>query len=62
MRFKHWLELQESGTTTSCIASFKRMVLPLITRVWPTEVLDLDINKGEKKPKKKKKKQPQVEE
>jgi hypothetical protein len=38
MKFKEWLELQEVGTSTSCIAGFKRMTLPLVTRQWPSEI------------------------
>jgi hypothetical protein len=38
VRFKEWLELQEIGTSTSCIAGFSRIVMPLVTRQWPSQV------------------------
>lgn len=36
MTFKEWL-LKETGTSTSCIAGFSRMTLPMVTRTWPVE-------------------------
>ena len=59
MKFKEWFELQETGTTTSCIAGFRRITLPLVKRVWPGEVATMF---DENPPKKKKVRQPQVEE
>ncbi len=49
MRFKEWLKLHEVGTSTSCIAGFSRIVLPLVTRKYPND-------QEEKKDKKKKSK------
>lgn len=51
MKFKEFMKLQEVGTSTGDVACFQRIVMPMVTRQWPTE---------EKK--KKVKKQPQVEE
>ena len=53
-KFKDWFQLDEVGTSTSCIAGFKRITFPLVTRQWPTE--------SEDDKKKKPYKQPQVEE
>lgn len=49
MKFKDWL-LKEVGTSTSCIAGFSRMALPMSRRMWPIEVEEKD--KKKKKPKK----------
>ncbi len=58
MRFKDWL-LKETGTSTSCIAGFSRMTLPLVTRQWPLEVaFQMEVPNGKRK--KKPKDQPQV--
>lgn len=58
MRFKDWL-LKEISTSTSCIAGFSRMTLPLVKRTWPIEIASQLDGPGEKR--KKKVKQPQVE-
>jgi hypothetical protein len=34
MDFKKWLQLQEVGTSTGCVAGFARISLPLIRRTW----------------------------
>ena len=36
MKFKKWMQLQEVGTSTSCIAGFSRMTLPMVRRMWST--------------------------
>ena len=39
MTFKEFLELQnETATSTSCIASFQRITIPMITRQYPPEI------------------------
>jgi len=59
MKFKEWL-MKEVGTSTSSIAGFSRIAIPLVTRMWPHPVMQ-QVN--DDPPKKKKiKKQPQVEE
>lgn len=61
MKFKDWLN--ETMTSTNCIAGFSRIALPLVTRQWPPAVAaDLMAGDDGKKKKKKKVKQPQVEE
>lgn len=34
LKFKEWLKLDEVGTSTACVAGFKRMAMPMITRKW----------------------------
>lgn len=51
MSFKQWFNIQETGTSTACVASFSRPVMPLVKRTWPTEISYQKI-----------KKQPQVKE
>lgn len=58
MRFKEWM-LQEVGTSTSCIAGFSRITLPLVRRVWP---MDWGAWHEDRKKKKKPLEQPQVKE
>jgi len=53
MRFKDWL-LKEVGTSTADIAGFRRISIPLVRRMWPTE--------GDDKKKKKPYRVPQVDE
>jgi hypothetical protein len=51
LSFKDWLkakEINEVGTSTSCIANFTRIALPLVTRQW------VPSDDDEKKKKKKK--------
>lgn len=55
MKFKDWLDLQETGTTTADVAHFSRMCIPLVRRAFPKHWGNYDTGK-------KKKKQPQVEE
>lgn len=57
MKFKEWLEIQETMTSTGDIAGFSRIVMPLSRRLWPGDYSDEALGK-----KKKVKKQPQVEE
>ena len=61
MRFKKWMNLQEVGTSTSCIAGFSRIAIPLVTRQWPSQVTMM-FEKDPPPKSKKIKKQPQVEE
>ena len=56
LNFKDWLEMQESGTSTACIAGFSRIVMPLITRQWPTLLKDDDDEEEHHHKKKKSKK------
>lgn len=58
MKFKDWM-LQEVGTSTSCIAGFSRITLPLVRRVWP---MDWGSWHEDRKKKKKPLEQPQVKE
>jgi hypothetical protein len=55
MRFKDFIE---SMTSTADVAGFSRIAIPLVRRVWPTEV-EVD---GEKKKKKNPYRVPQVDE
>ena len=55
MKFKEWLLMKEVGTSTSCIAGFSRIAIPMVTRTWPSYAMS-----DEKK--KKRKEQPQVKE
>ena len=55
MRFKDFIAMQESMTSTSCIAGFSRMSIPLIRRNWFEPETD-------KKKKKKTYKVPQIDE
>lgn len=57
MRFKEWLNLQETGTSTGDVAGFARICMPMVYRWWPTE---MDDEKNKKK--KKTYRVPQVEE
>lgn len=50
MRFRDWMKMQETMTSTGCIAGFSRIALPLSRRMWPT-----DHSEEEKKEPKKKK-------
>lgn len=59
MKFKDWL-MKEVGTSTSCIAGFSRIAIPMVTRQWPHPVMQ-QIN-DDSPPKKKRKEQPQVKE
>jgi hypothetical protein len=38
MRFREWLKLKETGTTTSCIAGFSRIAIPMVRRQWSPEI------------------------
>lgn len=61
MKFKDFI-LKEVGTSTSCIAGFPRMTIPLVRRVWPPELGgEWPEDSDKKKGKKKVYKQPQVE-
>lgn len=57
MKFKEWL-FKEMSTSTSCIAGFSRMTLPLVKRTWPIAIASQLDDPDEKR--KKKVKQPQV--
>lgn len=61
MTFKEFIDYQESMTSTSCIAGFSRIALPLVRRVWPTEVEVTDED-GKKRKKKNPYKVPQIDE
>ncbi len=52
--FKQWLSLQEVGTSTSCVAVFQRMVMPMVRRIPPTLLNDDDKEDPFFKKKKKK--------
>jgi hypothetical protein len=57
MRFKEWLN--ETMTSTSCIAGFSRPALPMVYRTWPPEWGNW---REDRKKKKKPIEQPQVKE
>jgi len=59
MKFKEWL-LQEVGTTTADIATFRRMSIPLVRRIWPPSVATMFADKLPRKVKPRW--QPQVKE
>jgi len=59
MKFKEWMQIQEVGTSTSCVAAFSRITLPLVRRLWP---MDWGSWKDDRKKKKKPLEQPQVKE
>lgn len=61
MRFKEFL-LQEVGTTTSCIAGFRRIAIPLVRRQWPPMIATMFEEDPPDVPGKKVKMQPQVKE
>jgi hypothetical protein len=51
MRFKEWL-LKEIGTSTNCVASFKRISIPMVRREWPPEIvsqMEIPTSQGKKK-------------
>jgi hypothetical protein len=58
MTFKEWVIIREM-TSTSCIAGFSRMTLPMVRRMWP---MDWGSWKDDRKKKKKPLEQPQVKE
>lgn len=37
MKFKEWLNLQETMTGSNCVAQFARMSIPLVRRISPGE-------------------------
>lgn len=37
IKFKEWLQLQETGTSTADVAVFSRISIPLVRRIWPVE-------------------------
>lgn len=64
MTFKEFI-MKEAMTSTSCVATFSRITLPMVTRMYPPAVMwDMNNDKveDEKKGRKRVKKQPQVEE
>lgn len=58
IKFKEWVQVRESMTSTACIATFSRPALPMVRRVWP---VDWGSWKEDRK-KKKHYEQPQVKE
>ena len=50
MKFKEWMQIQEVGTSTSCIAGFSRMTLPMVRRMWPMEWGSWKEDRKKKKP------------
>ena len=60
MKFKDWLKLQETGTSTACIAIFARPFIGIVRRTsldgWEGGPLDEPQDKPRKRKKKKKKK------
>lgn len=59
MRFKEWLKLQESGTSTGDVAGFSRISIPLVRRVWGSNAVE-DMYPDKDKKKKKLYELPQV--
>lgn len=56
MKFKEWY-IKEVGTSTSCIAGFARIAIPMVRRLWSPEVgtmFEEDPPDSKKKKKKKK--------
>ncbi len=37
MRFKDFINMNETGTSTGDIATFSRIVIPMTRRSWPTD-------------------------
>ena len=35
MKFKEWIKLQETGTSTASIAGFSRISIPMVKRTFP---------------------------
>jgi len=60
MRFRDFLQFDEVGTSTSCIAGFKRIAIPNVRRIFPPELGFIDPE--EKKDKKNPYRVPQLEE
>lgn len=58
MKFKEWIQIQEVGTSTSCVAGFSRITIPLVHRMWPTDWGSWKEDRKKKKPLE----QPQVKE
>lgn len=52
MKFKDFIQMDEVGTSTSCIASFKRIAIPNVRRIFPPELnwTDPEEKKGKKNP------------
>mgnify|MGYP001201244504 CR=1 FL=1 len=52
MKFKDFIQMDEVGTSTSCIASFKRIAIPNVRRIFPPELnwIDPEEKKGKKNP------------
>lgn len=59
MKFREWLNLKETMTSTSCVAGFSRIALPMQRRLWP---MDWGAWHSDRKKKKKPMEQPQVKE
>jgi hypothetical protein len=49
MKFKQWLNLQEVGTSTGDVASFKLPMGGMVTRTCPTLITVDDLEKQKKK-------------
>lgn len=62
MRFKDFIELTEAGTTTGDIAGFSRITLPLVRRVWPSDIAEVELDYYDWQKKKKAYRVPQLEE
>ena len=56
MKFRDWLKIQETGTSTACVAGFARMALPHVRRGGDISGLSGHDSFFDKKKKKKKKK------
>ena len=52
MKFKDFIQMDEVGTSTSCIAGFKRIAIPNVRRIFPPELnwTDPEEKKGKKNP------------
>lgn len=55
--FGQWRQIRETMTSTSCVAGFSRIALPMSRRVWP---MDWGKWHNDRKNKKKPMEQPQV--
>jgi len=57
--FDEWMQLKETGTSTGDVAGFQRIAIPLVRRIFPSEIT---FDTKDKKKKQKPYMQPQVKE
>jgi hypothetical protein len=50
MKFKEFIDLTETGTSTADIAGFSRICIPLVRRMYPNEI-DIGFGKNTKRTK-----------